>query len=148
MRCKSTNRLGSPCPFRSRLDSDFCEHHRIKERDKSSTPIEAVRLENINGFAHEAAAAALYKCGLTVVNKNGGWPDLLVKKGDQLFAVEVKKGPDTLKDNQRRVLDELKNVMPCFVLRLEAPCGDGEITWAQLLERLSVEPQLAEYWGA
>ena len=105
-------------------------------------------MRSLQSLAHVAAAKALSKCGVSVINENGGWPDLLVKKDNRLFAVEVKKGSDTLKPNQRNVLDALKDFMPCFVLRLDAPCGVGEITWAKLLERLNVEPQLPEYFGA
>ena len=148
VRCKGVWKDGSQCFFRARLDSEFCEKHRKIDQLKRSCPIEAIRLENVEGFAHEAAADALHKCGFSVISKGSGWPDLLVKKNRQLFAIEGKKGPDTLKDNQRRVLEELNGVMPCFVLRLDAPCGDGEITWAHLLEQLSFQSQLPEYYGA
>jgi hypothetical protein len=146
VRCKAfvKNGEGHQCTIKAFPGADFCQQHL---RLVNKKPYEKVQL-NIKGFAHEGVADALRKCGLTVVNKNGGWPDLLVRKNSRLFAVEVKKGSDTLKPNQRRVLDALNDVLPCFVLRLDAPCGEGEITWPQLLEQLHVEPQLPEYFGA
>ena len=140
-------RTKQQCHFQAQPGFDYCQTHLNRGCGKPHT-IEPIRLENIEGLAHVAAANALSKCGVSVINENGGWPDLLVKKNNNLFAIEVKKGSDTLKNNQRRVLDALKDVIPCFVLRLGAACGDGEITWAQLLERLNVEPQLPEYFGA
>jgi len=133
MRCKAfvKNGEGHQCTIRALVGSDFCGTHLRTEREKQ--PIEAVRLENTTGQAHVVVAEALNKHGMSVVNQNGGWPDLLIKNGNRLFAVEVKRGADTLKNNQRRVLDALRGTLPCFVLRLDAPCGDGEITWHQLL---------------
>lgn len=47
-----------------------------------------------------------------------GWPDFLVEREGELFAVEVKQGKDELNERQKATLSALDRAgIPCFVWR-------------------------------
>jgi hypothetical protein len=126
--------------------AEFCAQH--VNQEAGAAPIsEEVWIENEVGAAHDIVATVLQSHGIKIIARASGWPDLLVKKNGKLVGVEVKRNSDSLRDNQRMVIQELRHIFPCYVVRIAGIKQEGEVSWNELLSSLDVSLAQPEFYG-
>jgi Holliday junction resolvase-like predicted endonuclease len=77
---------------------------------RRKTSIAAWKNKRDNWFkAEKMAVDKLQHEGYQVLAHRNGWPDIMALKDGKLAFFEIKQGDDTLKDDQKIVLLELKN---------------------------------------